>query len=112
MSGGELFVPKIPSVKIVDIAKALAPNLEQKIIGMRPGEKIHEILCPRDTSHLTISFDDHFVIRPDITFYYISNNFIINNLNEKGKLMDHDFEYNSLSNDHYLSVEEIKKVLK
>lgn len=112
MSGGEIFVPKIPSVKIVDLAKALAPNLKQKIIGIRSGEKIHEILCPRDTSHLTISFKDHFVIKPDIIFFDVSNNFIINNLKEKGKLIDHDFEYNSLSNDHYLSVEEIKKVLK
>jgi len=112
MSGGELFVPKIPSVKIVDLAKALAPNLKQKIIGIRPGEKIHEILCPKDTSHLTISFKDHFVIKPDITFFDISNNFLINNLKEKGQLVGSNFEYNSLNNDHYLSVEEIKKVLK
>ncbi len=59
MQGGEIFVPKIPSMKIVDMAKALAPNLSHKIIGIRAGEKLHEIMCPADDSHLTLEFNDH-----------------------------------------------------
>ena len=68
MQGGEIFVPKIPSMRMVDLADAMAPNLERKIIGIRPGEKLHEIMCPADDSHLTFEFDDHFVIAPTITF--------------------------------------------
>lgn len=68
MQGGEIFVPKIPSMKIVDMAKALAPNLSHKIIGIRAGEKLHEIMCPADDSHLTLEFNDHYVIKPTIKF--------------------------------------------
>ena len=59
MQGGEIFIPKIPSIKIVDLALAMAPDLETTLIGLRPGEKIHEIMCPSDDSHLTIEFEDH-----------------------------------------------------
>jgi UDP-N-acetylglucosamine 4,6-dehydratase len=68
MHGGEIFVPKIPSVKIIDVAKAMASNLPLKIIGIRPGEKMHETMCPSDDSHLTLEFSDHFVIKPTIQF--------------------------------------------
>ena len=68
MYGGEIFVPKIPSVRVVDLATALAPDLPQEIIGIRPGEKLHEVMCPSDDSHLTLEFDDHFVIQPTIQF--------------------------------------------
>ena len=68
MQGGEIFVPKIPSMKIVDMAKALAPNLSHKIIGIRAGEKLHEIMCPADDSHLTLEFENHYVIKPTIKF--------------------------------------------
>ena len=67
MDGGEIFIPKIPSIKILDLAKAMSSKY--KIIGIRPGEKINEILCPSDDSHLTIEFKDHFVIAPSIKFY-------------------------------------------
>jgi len=69
MQGGEIFIPKIPSVRIVDLAKAMAPDLSIKIIGIRPGEKLHEIMCPADDSHLTIEYDDHYVITPSIRFF-------------------------------------------
>lgn len=59
MLGGETFVPKIPSMKITDVALALAPNLPHKIIGIRPGEKIHEVMCPKDDSHITYEFSDY-----------------------------------------------------
>lgn len=107
MRGGEIFVPKIPSVRIVDLAAAMAPNLDQKIIGIRPGEKIHEIMCPADDSHLTLEFDDHFVITPTITFADQHNNFTRNNLGETGRFVEQGFEYNSGKNAHFLSVEEV-----
>ena len=107
MRGGEIFVPKIPSVRIVDLANAMAPKLERKIIGIRPGEKIHEIMCPADDSHLTLEFDDHYVITPTITFAEGLNQFTPNKLGEAGQFVDQDFEYNSGANNHYLDVEEI-----
>jgi UDP-N-acetylglucosamine 4,6-dehydratase len=107
MSGGEIFVPKIPSIRIIDLAKAMAPDLPQKIIGIRPGEKIHEIMCPSDDSHLTLEFDDHYVIQPTITFTALSNSFSINGLGEKSREVEQGFEYNSGTNNHFLGVEEI-----
>ena len=105
MYGGEIFVPKIPSVRIVDLARAMAPDKEMKIIGIRPGEKIHEIMCPSDDSHLTLEFDDYFVISPSIVFYSRSNNAI----GEKGSKVDQGFEYSSGNNPVFLNKEEILK---
>ncbi len=108
MHGGEIFVPKIPSVRIVDLASSIAPALEQRIVGIRPGEKLHEIMCPQDDSHLTIEFDDHFVISPSIRFTSSTNCFTENLLGEKGQFVKQGFEYNSGTNPSFLSVEEIK----
>jgi UDP-N-acetylglucosamine 4,6-dehydratase/5-epimerase len=110
MGGGEIFVPKIPSVKITDLAKAMAPDLEHKIIGIRPGEKIHEVMCPADDSHLTLEFSDHFVIRPSITFTDESNVFSPNRTGETGQPVAQGFEYNSGQNEHFLSIPEIIEV--
>lgn len=107
MSGGEIFVPKIPSIRMVDLATAMAPNFHQEIIGIRPGEKVHEIMCPADDSHLTLEFDDHFVIKPTIFFAEKNNNFSPNKLNETGRVVEQGFEYNSGTNKHFLSVEDI-----
>lgn len=107
MSGGEIFVPKIPSVRIVDLARAMAPQLQHEFIGIRPGEKIHEIMCPADDSHLTLEFADHFVIRPTISFTDSDNSFTPNRLGEKACPVEQGFEYNSGKNEHFLSVEEI-----
>jgi UDP-N-acetylglucosamine 4,6-dehydratase len=107
MGGGEIFVPKIPSVRIVDLARAMAPHLEHRITGIRPGEKIHEIMCPADDSHLTLEFKDHFVICPTITFADRGNNFTPNELGETGTLVAEGFEYNSGRNERFLSVPEI-----
>ena len=109
MKGGEIFVPKIPSIRITDLATAIDPLLPQKIIGIRPGEKIHEIMCPADDSHLTLEFEDHFVIRPTITFNRTDNDFSMNNIGEKGKPVAQGFEYNSGTNPHFLSSTEIIK---
>lgn len=107
MRGGEIFVPKIPSVRIVDLATAMAATLPQKIIGIRPGEKLHEIMCPRDDSHLTLEFPDHFVIKPSITFVGRENGFQTNQSNETGIPVVQGFEYNSGNNPHFLNIEEI-----
>jgi UDP-N-acetylglucosamine 4,6-dehydratase len=107
MRGGEIFVPKIPSVRIVDVARAMAPRLQQKIVGIRPGEKIHEVMCPADDSHLTLEFSDHFVIRPTITFSEAGNSYSPNHLGEEGTPVAQGFEYNSGSNKRFLNVAEI-----
>ena len=106
MHGGEIFVPKIPSVNIVDLAKAMAPDLPHKIIGIRPGEKLHEIMCPMDDSHLTLEFDDHYVIKPTIQFTgYVD--FTINSLGEIGRPVEQGFELHSGKNQHLLTISEI-----
>jgi UDP-N-acetylglucosamine 4,6-dehydratase len=107
MQGGEIFIPKIPSVRIMDLAKAYAPNIATKIIGIRPGEKLHEIMCPADDSHLTIEFNDHYVISPTIKFHDAEYNYKTNKLNEKGKIVPQGFEYNSGNNQHFLNETEI-----
>jgi UDP-N-acetylglucosamine 4,6-dehydratase len=107
MRGGELFVPKIPSVRVVDLAEAMAPGLAVRPIGIRPGEKIHEVMCPADDAHLTIEFDDHYVIRPAITFSDAGNAFSPNAVGETGTPVAEGFEYNSGRNPHFLSVAEI-----
>lgn len=111
MYGGEIFIPKIPSMKMTDLAKAIAPDLPHKIIGIRPGEKLHEIMCPADDSHLTLEFDDHFVIQPTIQFSHISD-FTVNKLGEKGTPVEQGFEYNSGNNSEWLSNDEFLEMLK
>ncbi|OCL92501.1 UDP-N-acetylglucosamine 4,6-dehydratase (inverting) [Arcobacter porcinus] len=111
MQGGEIFIPKIPSMKIIDMATALAPNLSHKIIGIRPGEKLHEIMCPADDSHLTLEFDDHYVIKPTIKFSgYVD--YSKNLLGEVGKPVLQGFEYNSGNNKQRLSNEEFLNMVK
>jgi len=106
MQGGEIFVPKIPSIRIPDLADALAPGVPRKIVGIRPGEKLHEIMCPRDDSHLTIEFDDYFIIKPSIKF----GTQVDYSLRGKGKPVEESFQYSSDSNDRWLSVDELKVV--
>ena len=108
MQGGELFVPIIPSVRIADVATAMAPELPHKIVGIRPGEKLHEIMCPSDDSHLTLEYNDHYVIRPAIKFHgQVKKEYMENKIREKGKPVLQGFEYNSYNNKHFLSIDEI-----
>jgi len=110
MHGGEIYVPKIPSMKMVDVAKALGPELDHEVIGIRPGEKLHETMCPADDSHLTLEFDDHFVICPTIQFAD-QTDFTKNKLNETGKKVEVGFEYNSGNNTEWLGPEDLLKCL-
>lgn len=109
MHGGEIFVPKIPSVRILELAEAYAPNLDVNIVGIRPGEKLHEIMCPADDSHLTLEFDDHFVICPTIKFYEKDYDYRTNSASETGQPVPMGHEYHSGNNPHFLSVEEIRE---
>ena len=110
MYGGEIFIPKIPSMKMTDLATSLAPKLTHKIIGIRPGEKLHEIMCPADDSHLTLEFEDHYVIKPTIQINHISD-FSMNRLGEKGIAVKQGFEYNSGNNTDWLTNEQFLKML-
>jgi len=111
MKGGEIFVPKIPSVKMTDLAKAIAPDLPLKEIGIRPGEKLHEKMCPKDDSYRTLEFEDHYVIAPSITFHDDDINYFTNNLSEEGKPVDQGFSYDSGTNPWFLSVEETLELI-
>jgi UDP-N-acetylglucosamine 4,6-dehydratase len=112
MRGGEIFVPKIPSIRLIDLAKAMAPKLNHKIIGIRPGEKLHEKMCSINESYLTLAFKDHYVIKPSIQFYDKKINFSKNKLNEISKPVSKNFEYRSDTNTHFLTVQEIIKLNK
>ncbi|HIA75807.1 MAG TPA: UDP-N-acetylglucosamine 4,6-dehydratase (inverting) [Dehalococcoidia bacterium] len=107
MKGGEIFVPKTPSIKITDLANATAPGLRHHIVGRRPGEKIHEVMCPKDYSHLTLEFEDHYVIQPAIQFFDSQPDYSVNKLGEVARPVELDFEYNSGTNPSFLSVDEI-----
>ncbi len=108
MHGGEIFVPKIPSARVVDLAEALAPGVPTRVVGIRPGEKLHEVMCPRDDSHLSLEFSDHYVIRPTINFV-VPVNYEINAAGEQGGAVASGFEYNSGTNPHFLGVEELRR---
>lgn len=112
MKGGEIFVPKIPSVRIVDLAQAMAPLIPVQIVGVRPGEKLHEVMCPADYAHLTLEYEDHYVLIPAITFNTRSNDFRANELGERGKAVQENFEYSSNQNPIFLSIDEIIRLNK
>jgi len=105
MVGGELYVPKIPSMNIMDLAKAISSECKIKIIGIRPGEKLHEVMITKDDARNTIEYDDYFVIKPE--FRYFSRRFKGNG----GVEVKADFEYNSETNSKWLTVEELRDVI-
>ncbi|HEY7771670.1 MAG TPA: UDP-N-acetylglucosamine 4,6-dehydratase (inverting) [Marinagarivorans sp.] len=107
MHGGEIFVPKIPSVNILELAEAVAPGVTTTVVGIRPGEKLHETMCPQDDSHLTVEFDDHYVITPTIKMFRPVN-FEYNKQGQIGKPVAKGFCYNSGNNTDFLSVAQIK----
>jgi UDP-N-acetylglucosamine 4,6-dehydratase len=111
MGGGELFVPKIPSIRIVDLVKAMAPKAKMEIVGIRPGEKLHEVMCPADDSHLTLEFADHYVIQPTIQFIQPVD-YANNRIGERGKAVPQGFEYNSGKIPQFLSLDDIRAVNK
>jgi len=105
MVGGEVFVPKLPSMNIMDVAKAIAPECEIKIVGIRPGEKLHEVMIPSDEARNTVEYDDYYVIKPQ--FRYFGRRFCENGC----KPVPQDFEYNSGTNTWWLSTEEFRGMI-
>lgn len=109
MQGGELFVPKIPSANIVDLATAMAPHLPQRMVGIRPGEKLHEMMISRDDSSHAFEFAEHYVIAPSINFN-VKSDYQTDGLGETGRPVDEYFEYVSDSNPHFLSIDELRQL--
>ena len=106
MVGGELFVPKLPTMNIKDLAMAVAPECRLEIVGIRPGEKLHEVMVPRDDARRTLDFGNYYVIQPDFRFF--EHRF----KSGEGKPVPEDFEYNSGTNDRWLTIEELKEMIK
>jgi UDP-N-acetylglucosamine 4,6-dehydratase len=104
MLGGEVLIPRAPSLRIVDLATAMAPGLPQRVIGIRPGEKLHEVLCPRDEAHRTLAFPRHYVIRPAIALNREESDYAQNGVGERGTPVPDDFSYQSDANDERLDV--------
>ena len=111
MKGGEIFVPKIPSMKITDLAKAINPDAEFEIIGIRPGEKLHETLISVDESYNTIEFDKYFTIQPSI-YFTGKPDYLVNAWGEAGIKKEYGFRYSSDNNDKWLTVEDLREKLK
>lgn len=102
MYGGEIFIPKIPSMKVVDLAKAIAPECELEIVGIRPGEKLHEVMITEDDSRKTLEFDDYFVIQPEFPWWEPK---------DVGKSLPDGFKYSSDSNGDWLTIEQLQQLL-
>ncbi len=108
MHGGELFVPKIPSMNIMDLVRAIAPNCKVDVIGIRPGEKLHEVMVPEDDARLTVEFDDYYVIQP--AFHWWNEEEFRRISGEDRKVLD-GFQYSSDSNSDWLSVEQLRAMV-
>lgn len=105
MKGGEVFVPKIPSMKIIDLAKTIAPDAQIKITGIRPGEKINEVLLSEEETRHSREFEKYFIIEPEYAFWK-ENNF------QEGRPLSNNLRYTSDTNDKWISQEEMKEILK
>ncbi|OGP71639.1 MAG: UDP-N-acetylglucosamine 4,6-dehydratase (inverting) [Deltaproteobacteria bacterium RBG_13_58_19] len=106
MQGGEIFVPKLRSMRIVDLARALAPNCRHEIMGVRPGEKLHEILITEDEARRTVEFPDFFVVQPGPILHWWSNGHLMG-----GRPVPENFSYSSDANDWWLTAEELRGIL-
>jgi len=111
MWGGELFVPKIPSYRILDVADAIAPNIKREIIGIRSGEKLHEEMITNTDSLNTVEFDNYYVILPSKSLWD-EDDFINKSDSLKGKKCESGFSYNSFTNKSFLTIKEIKSLIK
>jgi UDP-N-acetylglucosamine 4,6-dehydratase (inverting) len=105
MKGGETFVPRIPSMKILDLAKAVAPEAARSVVGIRPGEKLHEILITEDEARHARRFKDYFVIEPEHAFWKKENL-------ATGEALPENFRYTSDTNDEWLTVGELRRIIK
>ncbi len=108
MQGGEIFVPKIPSMRMIDLAMAMSGDKPYEVVGIRPGEKLHEAMITKEDSLRTVEFDDHYVIKPTIQFTQAVD-FEVNAIGERGRAVDDGFEYASDTNDVWLTKEKFLK---
>ena len=106
MYGGEVFVPKIPSMTVADLAKAMAPEAKINYIGIRPGEKLHEVLISEDEARTVVELDDMYVVQPAEAYWFGRD------WESKGKPIDDEFRYVSNKNDDWLTVEQIREIIK
>lgn len=106
-SGGETFVFKNPSYKVIDIAKAMCPNSKPKEVGIREGEKLHEVMICKDDSRMTFDYGDYYVIYPNFTWWSKEKHFI-----KGGKVINDNWEYNSLNNTEWYDIETLRKEIK
>ena len=106
MNGGEIFVPKIPSMRITDLARAIAPDVEQIVVGIRPGEKLHEMMIPRDDARHTREFEDHYVIQADFAEWDRGTS------TRGGKPCDDGFEYRSDTNTAWLNEGQLRAMVR
>jgi FlaA1/EpsC-like NDP-sugar epimerase len=106
--GGEIFVPKIPSYKILDVAEAIGPNCEKPVIGIRPGEKIHEEMISSSDSFFTYDLGKYYVILPQMPNWNIEN--YINDF--KASKVKEGFSYNSLENDQWETIDSLRELIK
>jgi UDP-N-acetylglucosamine 4,6-dehydratase len=104
MHGGEIFVPKIPSTRITDIARVMAPNIPTKIIGIRPGEKMHEVMITEDDSRMTGIFPDRYIIQPALNFWNSDNH-------STCSMVPEGFRYASNTNDEWLDDSALSRLL-
>ena len=105
MHGGEVFVPKIPSTRIIDLAKVIAPDAQLDVIGIRPGEKLHEVLINEDEARSTVELKDMFVVQPTAALWFGHE------WQDKGRLLEDGFRYTSETNPRWLSIEEIQRII-
>lgn len=106
MTGGEIFVPKIPSMRLVDLVKAIAPDATTRVIGIRPGEKLHEVMITTDDSRMTLDYDDRYVIKPPFERWQPHPA-----LGDEGRPVANGFSYASDTNTEWLSIEELRALL-
>ena len=110
MWGGELFVPKIPSYKILDLAKAVAPNAKYENVGVRPGEKLHEEMVTMTDAINTVEFEKYYVILPSIPVWDVEK-FRKESNGKEGKFCQYGFSYNSGTNEQFLTVDELRDLI-
>jgi UDP-N-acetylglucosamine 4,6-dehydratase len=109
MRGGEIFIPKIPSMKITDLATAIGPECRKEIIGIRPGEKLHEIMIPSDEARHTLEFKDYYLIYPDSAFWGYDRDTPYNG--EAGTKVAEDFEYTSNENSDWIGLSRLARII-
>jgi UDP-N-acetylglucosamine 4,6-dehydratase len=105
MHGGEIFVPKVPSMTIGDLAQAIAPECKHEIVGIRPGEKLHEVMVPADDARRTVELSDYYVIQPDFPQFHAGSNW------KEGKPVPDGFSYSSDSNTQWLSSTQLQELM-